>query len=774
MNDTPLYNSRNLKAWIELLEQRYPQIPINSLYESIGITAYQINDEGHWFNQYEVDRFYDTILRETGNIHIAREAGRYAALSKAGAAIQQYAMGFITPTSIYKLMGQIYPLVSRACLIETKSAKKSKISIAITPKEGVVEKPYQCENRMGLFEAVPRMFGYEFAEINHTECIHKGNVRCLYEISWNPPRYAVWKQLFNYIALVNLALCTVFLVGASVPYQVTLPIILSSLLIVLLLYMTQQTEKRDIEFELKSKGDTASNLLEKVNITYNSALLVQEIGQALSQILDIDTLLSYIMNILSKRLEFDRGMIMLANKERDHLVYTVGYGYKQELEDFLKTVSFNLKKSHSKGPFVMAFHNQTPFLINDFKEIEDNISDKSLAFAKLMGVQSFICVPIIYEGISEGVLAVDTLRSNRQLSQSDLNLLQGIAPQIGISINNARSYQKIRESEQRFRALGENSPDIIYTLSGDGIVTYINPVTEKILHYTTDDMIGKSFINFVKEENVANLNKVFIRMRKHKETIKDVSLTLIGKDGTEHPFNLSGAPNLDPNGELIGIVGNLKDLTELKKNYDILQMTLQSTINAMSDIVESRDRYTSGHQKRVSEIACAIAEEMDLDLDSINAIRMAAIIHDIGKIYVPAEILSKPVRLDTLELNMIKTHAEVGYNILKNIEFTYPIAEIVYQHHERMDGSGYPRGLIGKDILLPAKIIAVADVVEAMSSHRPYRPSLGLEAALNEIVSHTDDLYDRDVVEACLKLFKSNKFTFKEGEGWYMAQQARM
>lgn len=191
----------------------------------------------------------------------------------------------------------------------------------------------------------------------------------------------------------------------------------------------------------------------------------------------------------------------------------------------------------------------------------------------------------------------------------------------------------------------------------------------------------------------------------------------------------------------------------------------------MSEIVESRDRYTAGHQKRVSEIACAIAEEMDLDIDSINAIRMAAIIHDIGKIYVPAEILSKPVRLDTLELNMIKTHSEVGYNILKNIEFTYPIAEIVYQHHERMDGSGYPRGLSGKEILLPARIIAVADVVEAMSSHRPYRPSLGMDAALNEIATHNETLYDRDVVDACLKLFRDKKFTLKESEGWYRAEQ---
>jgi PAS domain S-box-containing protein/putative nucleotidyltransferase with HDIG domain len=774
MNTTPLYNSRILKIFVEYIGKHYPHVDINAVCSLAGITTYQIEDEGHWFNQEEVDRFHDSAVKETSNENIAREAGRYAALSKAGAAVQQYAMGFITPTSVYKLMGQIYPIVSRACHIQTKSVGNNRVEIDVIPKEGVVEKPYQCENRMGTFESVTMLFSREFAKIDHPECIHKNGTRCHYIVSWEESRYALWKRILNYFALFNLILCTTIFLTASLSYTVTLPLVLASLLLVFLVYYTLQIEKKEIEVDLKTKADTAGSLLDKINTTYNSALLVQEIGQAISRILDVETLLSYVMDILSKRLDFDRGMIMLADRERNRLFYTVGYGYKPDLEEFLKTVSFNLNKPGSRGPFVIAFHSQKPFLINNLKDIEEDISDRSLEFAKLMGVQSFICVPITYEGKSEGILAVDTLSSKRQLSQSDLNLLQGIAPQIGISINNARSYQKMRESEEQFRALGENSPEIIYTLNSDGVVTYINPIAEKMVNYTTEEIIGNSLINFVKKDNVSNINKIMTRMRKHKEIIKDVSVTLIGKDGSEHPFNLSGAPNLDTNGELIGIVGSLKDLTELKKNYDILQLTLQSTIKAMSEIVESRDRYTAGHQKRVSEIACAIAEEMDLDIDSINAIRMAAIIHDIGKIYVPAEILSKPVRLDTLELNMIKTHPEVGYNILKNIEFTYPIAEIVYQHHERMDGSGYPRGLSGKEILLPARIISVADVVEAMSSHRPYRPSLGMDAALNEIASHNESLYDRDVVDACLKLFRDNKFTFKESEGWYTTEQVRI
>jgi putative nucleotidyltransferase with HDIG domain len=204
-------------------------------------------------------------------------------------------------------------------------------------------------------------------------------------------------------------------------------------------------------------------------------------------------------------------------------------------------------------------------------------------------------------------------------------------------------------------------------------------------------------------------------------------------------------------------VGTLKDISDLKRNFDTLQMTLQSTINAISEIVESRDPYTAGHQKRVSDIACAIAEEMDLSFEMTTGIHMASLIHDLGKMYIPAEILSKPGKLSDLEFNMMKSHPEVGYNILKNIEFNHPVADVVYQHHERMDGSGYPRGLSGNEILIEARIIAVADVVEAMSSHRPYRPSLGIEKALEEITKGKGTTYDSKSVDACLKLFKEEK-----------------
>ena len=195
---------------------------------------------------------------------------------------------------------------------------------------------------------------------------------------------------------------------------------------------------------------------------------------------------------------------------------------------------------------------------------------------------------------------------------------------------------------------------------------------------------------------------------------------------------------------------------ELKASYEKIQMILDGTVLAMSRIVESRDPYTAGHQQQVTQIASIIAEKISLPPERVEAIRISAALHDIGKISVPSEILTKPSRLTDLERELVKTHSQNAYDILKAIDFPYPIADIILQHHERMDGSGYPQGLKGEEILLEARIVAVADVLEAMSAHRPYRPALGIEAAMEEITRHRGLLYDENVVDACLEIYREN------------------
>jgi putative nucleotidyltransferase with HDIG domain/PAS domain S-box-containing protein len=211
----------------------------------------------------------------------------------------------------------------------------------------------------------------------------------------------------------------------------------------------------------------------------------------------------------------------------------------------------------------------------------------------------------------------------------------------------------------------------------------------------------------------------------------------------------------------------IQDITEkkealeaLNQSYNKLKEALFEIIGTLENIVETRDPYTAGHQKRVAKLAVAISQKLKFDKERINAISTAALIHDIGKIEIPASILSKPTTLTDLEFSMIKTHSQTGYNLLKKIDFGYPVADIILQHHERLDGSGYPKGLKNDEILIEAKILAVADVVEAMMSHRPYRPALGINKALKEIEAGINKLYDPLVVETCLDLFYKEDFKF--------------
>ena len=258
----------------------------------------------------------------------------------------------------------------------------------------------------------------------------------------------------------------------------------------------------------------------------------------------------------------------------------------------------------------------------------------------------------------------------------------------------------------------------------------------------------------------------------------DLSVNACLKSGSPHESEISSQdgrvwhlrlyPTRGPQGEIKGLLAALLDITARKLaeemmhcTLDKLQRAFEGVVQAMSITMEMKDLYTSGHQQRVSRLSCALAAEMGLPEERIEGLRVAGLLHDLGKIAVASEILSKPGKINEYEFAIIKAHPQVGYDILKTIEFPWPVADVVLQHHERLDGSGYPAGLKEPDILLEAKILGVADVVEAMSSHRPYRPACGLTLALEEISQHKGVIYEAAVVDACLNLFANNEFAFE-------------
>lgn len=329
-----------------------------------------------------------------------------------------------------------------------------------------------------------------------------------------------------------------------------------------------------------------------------------------------------------------------------------------------------------------------------------------------------------------------------------------------------RAEKALQQSEQKLRYIVENSTNLFFSHTPDNIITYMSPQSMKFIDCDPQEAMV-NWTSFLTDHSV-NAEGVLCTQRAIEtgKIQQAYELELIGKKGRKIWVQVNETPVVI-NGATVMVVGALTDITgrkkveeELKKSYERLKRTLNETVNALSVTVEIRDPYTAGHQRRVSQLACAIAMEMGLTGEKIEGVRVAGILHDIGKIYVPPEILNKPGKITDIELMLIKTHPKVGYDILKKIVFDWPVAKTMLQHHERIDGSGYPFGLIAGDIIMEARILAVADVVEAMSSHRPYRTALGIEAALIEIERYKNVFYDGSVVGVCLKLIQEKRFSF--------------
>ena len=318
-----------------------------------------------------------------------------------------------------------------------------------------------------------------------------------------------------------------------------------------------------------------------------------------------------------------------------------------------------------------------------------------------------------------------------------------------------RNEQRVTESEGQFKSLVEQQVAGIVIVRYDGSLAYVNPRFAGMLGYETKEVIGQPLLSFIAERD---RNTIMDRTRARFAgqsdkapsafAIRTRAGTLVDVLGQSTLATWQGHP------ALIGVV---IDYSEHKQ----AERAMQQAIEALAGTVELRDPYTAGHQRRVSRLACAIAHKLGMPESQIAGLQLASAVHDIGKVLVPAEILAKPGKLTDIEYQMIQQHAEAGYDILKGVEFPWPVAQIILQHHERLDGSGYPRGLARDAILQEAKVLTVADVLDAMMTRRPYREGLGLEAALREIETGKGKLYDPAAVDACVSLFRQKAFSFE-------------
>lgn len=630
MDSKPLYNSRIINTYIKYIKKCYEHINIDELYDYAHIESYEVADQNHWFTQEQVNRFHEKLAEMTGATNIAREAGRFASYPEAIGVMRQYIMGMINPAEVYRLVSKVAPQFSRSATYESRKINSRKVELIVTPKEGVQEQPFQCENRMGQFESVGIAFNNAIPQIDHPECIFKGGESCRYIIEWKSNFSYLLRRTSSIIYLILLIISIVLTVVYPVDeFMYFVPIIISTILAIGML--SDKFTKKELRNSIMNLEHSRDDLIQQMEINYNNSQMVHEIGKTINKYIDIEEIIGNVIQVLEKRLGYDRCLIMFTNKERTRLVFKAGFGYNDKQLGIIKATEFDLTKPESKGVFVVSFREQKPYLINDIGIITGKLSRRSLLFAQEMGTQSFICCPIVTDTKSIGILTVDNFETKRTLVESDLRLLMGIASVLGVSIRNAELH------DQRNRQL-------------------------------------------------------------------------------------------------------------------------KSILKALAASIDARDPYTAGHSEKVTEYALGICQEMNIPTDYAEVVGIAASLHDYGKIGISDALLKKEGLLTAEEYEIIKTHSVKTRSILEQINFhgSYSlIPEIAEAHHEKLDGSGYPRGLKGHEIPIGSRIIAVADFFEAITAKRLYRDPMPIPEAIEMLRRESDVHFSREIVEAFINFYKT-------------------
>lgn len=626
-----LYSSRIIQAYSEYIAVNYPAVNIKEILDAAGINGYELEDHGHWFSQDEVDSFYFKVQEVINDKTIARKAGHFMASPKGGGEVRYYFLGLMGLANAYKMATKASKNLTRSSNYEVNILSNNSVEVITTFLPGIHEKEYQCQNRIGMFEAVAELYNTTSLKIDHPECVFKGHERCRYVITWGKSTANFVRRLMHFTAPVFIAgIMGVWFGSKNIQYSL-FAFLGTSVFMLLLKNLSLRIEKNEVKEILKSTNRSPEKWIEQIELNYNNTLLNYEIGQIISNQTNISDVLNSVVHVSEKRLAYDRGAIFLADKDGVFLEFKAGFGYFERDKVLLEKTRFHLKNPDSRGIFVVSFREKRPFLINDVNNIEENLSQRSLEFAKQLGSQSFICCPIMYENKSLGIIVADNIRSKRKLYQSDLSLYMGIASAVGMALKTAELFE---DKEKQF----------------------------------------------------------------------------------------------------------------------------QSTLRILASSIDARDPLTAGHSEKVTEYAVAICGLLDLDSDTTEMIRLAALFHDYGKIAIPDAILKKEGPLSNDEYLSIQSHAVKTREILEEISFEgiyRDVPLIAGAHHEKMDGSGYPGRLKGEKIPLGSRIIAVADYFEALTAKRHYRDPMIVKEAIVELRKASGHHLDKEIVDIFIPYIQS-------------------
>lgn len=443
------YSSRIIDAYVKLITKQYPTVDLNDLYSYSGMEDYEVVDQAHWFNQEQVDRFYERAVQLTGNKNLAREAGQFFASFQEGNLLKKYLLSLLGPIGAFEKVEYVSRSFTNYTEYKLKKLARNSVEITVETRGNVEEKPYQCENRIGMLEALSMLFNPKLPKIEHSLCRFKGGDTCRYIVTWEDSRAAKAHRIESFaIPVIGIMNIASGIISPELTLRWILPV--SAFASILFYALVKRRQVKELTTKVDAALKTTDELIHQIALNHNNTKISQELGQAANEKLSVDEILHEAINITEKRLEYDRGLILLANAGKTALEFRTGYGYHAGYQELLTTTAFNLNNPLSKGVFVVCYKERRPFLINNIEDIKKDMSLRSIAFTKSLGSKSFICCPIICDNEALGILSVDNLHSQRPLVQSDISQLMAIASVIGVGI---KKVQLLQSREIQFQSI---------------------------------------------------------------------------------------------------------------------------------------------------------------------------------------------------------------------------------------------------------------------------------------------------------------------------------
>jgi PAS domain S-box-containing protein len=498
--------------------------------------------------------------------------------------------------------------------------------------------------------------------------------------------------------------------------------------------------------------------------------MLSQTNQAIVRMTSRDELFPAVCRIAVQYGHFRFAWIGLTGNDGQWVSLAAKYGEDAGYLERLR-VSADATDPAGRGPAGQALRTGQRAASNDF--LGDPATAPWHDAARLAGVRASAALPIRQGGKVIGVIVLSAGEPGF-FTEALWPTLDEMAVDVSFALDNfereaerSRALEAVRESEERFRGLVEQSLVGIVIVDRDAVVLYSNPRAAEILGCAQSEVHGQSYRQWIVDADWPLVERQLGLVMSGEVTVGKVEFTARRKDGRNVVIGGQGVRTLYKGQP--ALLGVMQDISEKKhaeeqiqRHVTELESAFMSTVNVAATLSEMRDPYTAGHERRVAEIAVAIGAALGLDARRQEGLRVAGYLHDVGKISIPAEILAKPGKLTKIEYQLIQAHPQAGHDVLKDVNFPWPVAQVALQHHERIDGTGYPQGLKGDQILIEARIMAVADVVEAMATHRPYRPGLGIDRALAEIERGRGSAYDTGVADACLRLFREKSYKIPE------------